>query len=108
MEFKTVGEIRVAAIVPRFDAYTSREVEETFNRLAQSGCNKLICDFSGTDYIASAGLRVLLSTAKGLQKTGGQMALCSLKPYVYEVFETAGFTQIFKIYDSEDEALASF
>ena len=108
MEVKTLGDVRVAVIVPRFDAYTSREVEAAFSDLVQSGCTKLLCDFSGTDYIASAGLRVLLSIAKSLQKSGGQIALCSLKPYVYEVFETAGFTQIFKIYDSEEAALKAF
>ena len=108
MEVKTHGEVRVAVIVPRFDAYTSKEVEAAFGGLVQGGCCKVICDFSHTEYIASAGLRVLLSMAKSLQKSKGQIALCSLKPYVYEVFETAGFTQLFKIYPSEEEALKTF
>jgi len=107
MDINTVGDVRVALLVHRFDAYSSKEVEGAFSDLIQSGCTKLVCDFSGTEYIASAGLRVLLSTAKGLQKAGGQIALCSLKPYVYEVFETAGFTQIFRIYDSQDQAVGS-
>ena len=105
MEVRTSGGVKVAIIVPRFDAYTSKEVEATLSNLIQGGANRLLCDFSGTEYIASAGLRVLLSAAKSLQRSKGQMAICSLKPYVYEVFETAGFTQIFKIYTSEEEAI---
>jgi len=105
MEVRTSGGVKVATIMPRFDAYTSKEVEATLSNLIQSGANRLLCDFSGTEYIASAGLRVLLSAAKSLQRSKGQMAICSLKPYVYEVFETAGFTQIFKIYASEEEAI---
>ena len=105
MEVRTSGGVKVVTIVPRFDAYTSKEVEATLSNLIQGGANRLLCDFSGTEYIASAGLRVLLSAAKSLQRSKGQMAICSLKPYVYEVFETAGFTQIFKIYASEEEAI---
>ncbi len=105
MEVRLSGEVKVAVIVPRFDAYTSKDVEATLSNLIQGGANKLLCNFSGTEYIASAGLRVLLSIAKSLQRSKGQMAICSLKPYVYEVFETAGFTQIFKIYSSEEEAI---
>ncbi len=105
MDVRTIGGVKVAAIVPRFDAYTSKDVEATLSDLIQGGANKLLCNFSGTEYIASAGLRVLLSLAKSMQRSKGQMAICSLKPYVYEVFETAGFTQIFPIYASEEEAI---
>jgi len=107
MEIRTIGDIAVAGIVPRFDAYTANDVETVFRDQMAKGTKKLIVDFSQTEYIASAGLRVLLSAAKSLQKSGGQIVLFSMKPYVYEVFEISGFTQIFKIYASQQEALAS-
>jgi len=31
--------------------------------------------------------------------------MISMKPYVREVFEVSGFTQIFKVFNSQDEAL---
>ena len=107
MEIKTIGDIVVAVMIPRFDAYTANDVETVFRDQISKGTKKLIVDFSQTEYIASAGLRVLLSAAKSLQKSGGQIVLFSMKPYVYEVFEISGFTQIFKIYASQQEALAS-
>jgi len=107
MEIKTIGDIVVAVMIPRFDAYTANDVETVFRDQIAKGTKKLIVDFSQTEYIASAGLRVLLSAAKSLQKSGGQIVLFSMKPYVYEVFEISGFTQIFKIYASQQEALAS-
>lgn len=105
MEIKTVDDVKIAAIVPRFDAYSAKEVEDALKEVIEGGAKKILCDFSQAEYISSAGLRVLLATAKSLQRSGGQIALCSLKPYVKEVFETAGFTQLFKIYDSEEAAL---
>jgi len=58
-----------------------------------------------TKYISSAGLRVLLSTAKKLQKSDGLLVLCSLSSTVREVFEIAGLTPLFTIYDSMGRAL---
>ena len=107
MEIKTEGDITVAFIVPRFDAYTANEVDLALRELIVKGSKKIVCDFSQTDYVASAGLRVLLSSAKSLQKLGGQIVMASLKPYVHEVFEISGFTQLFKIYNSQSEALQS-
>jgi anti-anti-sigma factor len=107
MEIKTVGDVKVAAMVPRFDAYSAKEVEAALKEIVESGAKKILCDFSNTEYISSAGLRVLLATAKSLQRADGKIALCALKPYVKEVFETAGFTQLFETHDSEEAALQS-
>ncbi|MGB7000663.1 MAG: anti-sigma factor antagonist [Halobacteriota archaeon] len=105
MEIKTIGEVKVAVIVPRFDSHTAEEVETALTAVIEKGTKRVLCDFSLTKYISSAGLRVLLLTAKGLQKSGGQLVLCSLSSTVREVFEIAGLTQLFTIYDSVGLAL---
>ena len=107
MDIRTIDDVTAVVMVPRFDAYAANDVEMVLRDQIAKGTKKLIVDFSQTEYIASAGLRVLLSTAKALQKLGGQIILFSMKPYVYEVFEISGFTQIFKILDSQQEALKS-
>ena len=107
LEIQTQGDVTIVVLVHRFDAYSSNDIELALKDLISKGTRKLLCDFSQTDYVASAGLRVLLSVAKNLQKLGGQIALSSMKPYVHEIFEISGFTQIFKIFDSQKEALQS-
>ena len=106
METKKCDGILVVKMVPRFDAYSAKEVEADLNEAIETGADKILCDFSETEYISSAGLRVLLATAKRLKKTGGEISLSSLKPYVNEVFDTAGFTPLFNIYANEKEARA--
>lgn len=106
MKIKKEDGILIVEMVPRFDAYSAKEVEADLNEAIKNGADKIICDFAGTEYISSAGLRVLLATAKKLKKISGTICLSSLKPYVSEVFETAGFTPLFNIYGSEKEALA--
>ncbi|XHH08796.1 MAG: STAS domain-containing protein [Candidatus Bathyarchaeia archaeon] len=107
METKAEGETAIIIMVPRFDACTAGEVDTTLKELIAKGAKKIVCNFSQTDYVASAGLRVLLSSAKTLQRQGGQIVLSSMKPYVHEVFEISGFSQIFKIYEYEKDALQS-
>ena len=105
MNIKDVGNIKVVRIVSRFDAYTAKEVEAALNELIDEGCRTILCDFSETEYISSAGLRVLLAAGKRLKKNGGMIALCSLQANVREVFDTAGFSALFDIYQTEKEAL---
>ncbi len=108
MEITTSGNVKIALIVPRFDAYTAKEVETALQNLIEGGAANLLCDFSQTEYISSAGLRVLLTTAKALKRSGGRIALCSLKTHVKEVFDTAGFTPLFNVSDSRQAALEEF
>jgi anti-anti-sigma factor len=105
MDVNIENNIAVACIVRRFDAFTANEVEAALKDAIIKGAKKVVCDFTETEYVASAGLRVLLYQAKSLQKTGGQIVLASMQPYVYEVFEISGFAQIFKIYKSKQEAI---
>ena len=55
--------------------------------------------------MSSAGLRILLATAKKLRPSG-ELKLFGLNPSVLEVFEMSGFSTIFAISDDEAAALA--
>ena len=100
-----VVSIRLAV---RFDATNAPEVESRLKTIIADKTPKvLIFDFSQTVYIASAGLRVLLVISRMILKSGGKVALCSLSPKVMEVFTVAGFTKIFTIYPTKDDAISS-
>jgi len=89
----------------RIDSDTAGVLEETLNSLVAAGSKKILCDFSATTYISSAGLRVLLSVTKTLVRSQGRIALCTLRPNVIEVFKIAGFNQIFQIYPTREPAI---
>lgn len=108
MTVKTVNDVEIVFLNGRLDAYNSNLVEDKFNELVDAGKLKIVSDLAGVEYISSSGLRVMLSSLKKLNKLGGNLKLSSLQPYVLEVFEIAGFTQLFQIYDSEEEAVVSF
>lgn len=58
-------------------------------------------DFSQLDYIASAGLGVLLATQKMLGAKGCAIKLVNLNNHIRDVLHFSGFDQVFEIESSE-------
>ena len=95
----------VVSIPPRLDANNAITVETALKLLIQTNPKKIILDFSEIYYMASAGLRFLLFISRDFIKYGGRIALIELKPSVLKIFDMAGFTKIFTICISREEAL---
>jgi anti-sigma B factor antagonist len=63
--------------------------------IAEAG--KLTLDFQGVDYLASAGLRVLVSVQKKLNSCSGSLSLIHVNENIREVFEVTGLDDVFDI-----------
>jgi anti-anti-sigma factor len=88
----------------RLNATTALAFEEKILGRIESGERHVVIDLGQLDYISSAGLRVIVLAGKRLSAANGKMVLCSLKDQVREVFDIAGFSAIFSIYGSHDDA----
>ncbi len=105
METEKLTHATVVKLLERIDSLSSREVETTLQDLVAGGARNIICDFTATRYISSAGLRALLIAAKALKKGGGQLLIvCARTGYVFEVLETAGFTGMIPVFESVADA----
>lgn len=82
-------------IAGRIDTTTAPEAETKIKSLID-GVSSLTLDFSKVDYVSSAGLRVLLSVQKIMNKQG-EMKLVHVNESVYEIFEVTGFSDILTI-----------
>jgi len=105
---KKEGDISILSLTGSLDTNTSKEAEDQINKLLEEGSIKLLIDLTDLDYISSSGLRILLSTSKKLKPLKGEMRICGLNETVNEVFEISGFTMIFKIFKTIEEAKTSF
>lgn len=101
-------DIVVLAVYGKLDAATSSAFDEKLLHLLEKGEKNFLIDFAHLDYISSAALRLLLLLARNATASGGKVAFTSLQNAVREVFEISGFTKIFPVYASQDEAVASF
>jgi anti-anti-sigma factor len=102
------GRVCALTLEGRVDSNTAPVLERRLLGLIDSEKKDFLIDFNLVDYISSAGLRVLLMAAKKSKAMGGKVALCALKDTVREVFDLSGFTTIFPVFSSADEAARSF
>jgi anti-sigma B factor antagonist len=102
------GDVRILSFQGNLDTGTSSEAESQINGLIEAGAQKLLVNFEQLEYISSAGLRVLLATAKKLKPSGGNLKICCLNQTVQEVFDISGFSTILSVTASEEEALGAF
>jgi anti-sigma B factor antagonist len=96
--------VRVA-LTGEIDSAMAPELEKELNALLEAGHAHLVVDFGGVHFIASAGLRVFLAFAKKIQRASGKIALAGMSVAVYSVFETVGFTNIFIIHPTHEDAI---
>ena len=83
------------ALSGRLDTTTAPKLETELKQNI-SGVNELILDFSGLEYLSSAGLRVLLSAQKVMNRQGS-MVIKHVNETVTEIFEITGFVDILTI-----------
>ena len=89
------GGTAVYALEGRLDTITSPDLEKEL-KASLDGVSELTMDFEKLEYISSAGLRVLLSAQKTMNKQGS-MKLIHVNETIMEIFEVTGFADILTI-----------
>lgn len=102
-----VGDTCVVTAKGRLDGGTSAAFAEKVSGLIAGSNPKLLIDFSGVDFVTSAGLRAVLLLVKKVKAAGGSFALCEVQASVREVLEITGFTGMFSIHGARAEAIAA-
>ena len=95
IEIKRNAEETIIKLVGRLDTTTAPALDKTINEDIADTKN-LVLDLKELEYISSAGLRVLLSAQKKMQKIGS-MKVTNVCEAVMEVFEMTGFADILVI-----------
>ena len=95
IEIKKNAEEAIVEIVGRLDTITAPALDKTIGEDIGDAKN-LVLDLKGLEYISSAGLRVLLSAQKKMQKIGS-MKVINVCAEVMDVFEMTGFADILVI-----------
>ncbi len=83
------------ALEGRLDTVTAPQLEGEL-RTAVSGVSRLVFDLGALEYVSSAGLRVLLSAQKVMNRQGS-MTIRNVSPEIMEIFDVTGFTDILSI-----------
>ncbi len=98
------ADVLLLRFVGRLDALSTPEAEKKVLHSIDLGSSKILMDFSGVDYISSAGMRMLLAVAKRLKTQSGKLTVCSITTNVMDVFKMSGFDHVLDLTPSEEEA----
>jgi anti-anti-sigma factor len=77
----------------RLDASQAETAQEVLDTVTESQ----VLDLKGLDYVASAGLAVLLRTQKRLMSQGDGLRLINVSKHIFDIFRYSGFDQVFSI-----------
>ena len=79
------------------DTAAAADVEKTLQPLYSTSGKDVIIDCEGLEYIASSGLRILISILKGAKAGGSKVVLRNMNEDIKSVFKLTGFINIFEI-----------
>lgn len=106
----SISKVRHATIFSlkgRLDSNTAPQFEKQLLDVLRTPSSHLIFDFDNLEYISSAGLRVILNTAKAYNASPYHFAACAMQEHVQEVFEISGFDSFITIHRTVDESLSA-
>jgi anti-sigma B factor antagonist len=96
----------VLSLTGEVDLYTCPELKTELLRVIDEGAQVVVVDLSGTSFIDSTGLAVLIRGAERLRTNDGRLTVVVVDPSLRKIFEVTGLDRIFTIHGSRDEALA--
>ncbi len=108
LNISRIGDITTIILKGRIDASVAPDIEQKLLSLISEGSCKLVADLSEVGFISSAGLRALLAALKNAKRERGDLRLAGMQRQVQEVLDMTGFSTIFKLYTSAEDAARSF
>lgn len=98
---------KILSVGGRVDFESAMEFERHVNAMIMEASDYYIIELSQVELLSSAGLRVMLSTAKRVAQRNASLALAAPSSVVRQVFEISHFNLLFKIFASVPEAIAA-
>jgi anti-sigma B factor antagonist len=96
----------VISLAGEVDLYTAPEFKQKLLEVIGQGGKQVVVDFSGTTFIDSTTLGVLVGGVKRLRTNEGQLSLVCSDRNITKIFEITGLDRVFTIYPTRDEAVS--
>ncbi len=102
-----LGRITLLAASGRIDSTTAPMLGERIDATLATPIGALVIDLSALEYISSAGFRTLLVANRVARTNAVALHLCGLSDKVQQLFDLAGFVELFAIHPQKSEAIAA-
>ena len=99
------GRTLVIHLPRELDHHNCRNLKyETDLLMAENYISRILFDFTGTEFMDSSGIGILLNRYKEMKASGGKTCLYGAGPQVLRVLKIAGIPALMEMYDSEEAA----
>ncbi len=105
IQVRDMGHVAVVEPDGFINAHTVRQFEESLERLVQGGQFTILLNCQRLNYISSAGLGAIMGLIETVRENGGDILLSDLQENVFSIFDTLGFTQLYRVFQTEAEAI---
>ena len=102
------GKAKIVKLEGKLDVNLSVSIENELDALIDSGSNNLILEISKVEYLSSSGIRVFINMMRKIKDKNGRLVLASVPDAIKKILKTVDLEDLFEVYDSVDDALATF
>src|ERR1700747_3257299 len=97
----------VISLIGEVDLYTAPEFKQQLLEVIAQGGRDVVVDFTGTTFIDSTTLGVLVGGVKRLRTNDGQPTLVCTDRSITKIFEITGLDKVFTIHPTREEAVSA-
>ena len=105
--FTLLDDIVQLRLYGRLDFEGAQAINDEFRSATTASTARIIVDLSGVTFLASVGIRLLLTSARAQANRGGKLVLAAPQPLVRKVLEAAGIDQLIGLVADVESARAS-
>lgn len=105
---RTVDDVRVIKVCGELDALVAPKLKERISKQIELDIVKFVIDFEDLVHINSLAMGILRGKLRVVRDLGGDIKLVGLNDHIKTIFEMIGLDELFDIYNTEEEAIASF
>ena len=102
------GKAKIVMLEGKLDVNLSVSLESELDALIDSGSNNLILEISKVEYLSSSGIRVFINMMRKVKDKNGRLVLASIPASIKKILKTVDLEDLFEVFDTVDEALATF
>lgn len=104
--YEARGQVLIIHLPKELDHHNCRNLKyETDLLLSEQYINRIVFDFSGTEFMDSSGIGVLLNRYKQMTANGGRVALYGVNARVQRILTIGGISRLMEQYESRESAV---
>ena len=107
IQVREAGPVSVVEPSGFINAHTVRQFEMALEDLVNAGRYTILLNCRELSYISSAGLGAIMGLIETVRENHGDILLCNLSENVFTIFDILGFTQLYRVFPCEEDAMAA-